>query len=186
METQQHRPENLNLRAHQSAIEVCVYYKKIIRNLRQPGAAARQRLMSNEPINPDEQPIFDALLEAGVKPRGAYTAVRRVRELAAHNIVTLIESKFDAQKTQFDSLRAQFDSLRAQFDSLRAQFDSLEAQFDSQNAQFAFQFDAQKAQFDAIHRENAATRRWLAFGLSSLGIVLSGLAIMIAVLRFLD
>ena len=96
--------------------------------------------MTNEPINPDEQPIFDALLEAGVKPRGAYTAVRRVRELAAHNIVTLIESKFDAVNSQFDAV---------------------------------------SAQLEALHRENATTRRWLAFGLSGLGI-------MIAVLRFLD
>ena len=71
--------------------------------------------------------------------------------MAAHNIVALIESKFDSQKAQVEALKAQFDS---------------------QNALF-------RAQFDALHRENATTRRWLAVGLSGLGI-------MIAVLRLLD
>ena len=54
-------------------------------------------------INPDEQPVFDALLQAGVPPELAYTAVRRIRELAAHNIVTLLEAKFDAQNAKLDA-----------------------------------------------------------------------------------
>ena len=61
--------------------------------------------MADTTINPDEQPIFDALLEAGVGPAAAYTAVRRVRELAAHNITTLIEAKLDAQNAKIDALR---------------------------------------------------------------------------------
>ena len=61
-------------------------------------------------INPDEQPVFDALLQAGVPPELAYTAVRRIRELAAHNITTLIEAKFDAQTAKVDALNAKLDA----------------------------------------------------------------------------
>ena len=167
--------------------------------------------MPIEAIKPDERPIFDALLQAGVEPQGAYTAVQRVKELAAQNIVALFESRFDVLKGQFDSQNAQFttqfdaidaqlkarDALfAAQFDAIdarlkardalfAAQFDAIDAQLKAQNAQFAAQFDAvnaqfdaQNARFDAIHRENAAMRRWIAFGISGLGI-------MIALLRLL-
>ena len=135
--------------------------------------------MPYESIKTDEQPVFDALLQAGVDPQGAYTAVRGVRELAGQNIVALIESRFDGLKAQFDGLKAQFDAqnsqIAAQFDSVNAQFKAVDAKFDSVDAKF----EVQNARFDALHRENATTRRWIALGFSGLGI-------MMTVLRFLD
>ena len=55
-------------------------------------------------INPDEQPIFDALVDAGVDPKLAYTAIRSIRQLAAANIIARFESKLDAQNAKLDAI----------------------------------------------------------------------------------
>ena len=65
--------------------------------------AEHRRVMPDFTISPNEQPIFNALLDAGVKATVAYTAVRRIRELAAHNIASVIKSLFDAQNAKFDA-----------------------------------------------------------------------------------
>ena len=68
--------------------------------------------MTGEPTSPDEQAVFDAVPEARVQPRAARNAVRRVREVAAHSIAALIESKFGAVNARFDGLNAKPDAPR--------------------------------------------------------------------------
>jgi len=94
-------------------------------------------------INSDEQPVFDALLEAKVRPKVAYTAVRRVSELAAQNIGTLIEARFDAMDAKFD---AKFNAMDAKFDAkfnaMDAKFNAMDAKFNAMDAKFNAKFDA--------------------------------------------
>ena len=64
-------------------------------------------------INPDDKPVFDALVQAGVSPELAYTAAQRIRDMAAANLIARFESKLDAQSAKFESkLDAQDSKLR--------------------------------------------------------------------------
>ena len=40
-----------------------------------------------EPLNPDDKPIHDAHREAGAPEQLAYTAVQRIRDVAAANLI---------------------------------------------------------------------------------------------------
>ena len=54
-------------------------------------------------IDPDDRPVFEALLAAGVEPELAYTAVQSIRDMAAANLIARFESKLDSQKALFES-----------------------------------------------------------------------------------
>ncbi len=65
------------------------------------------------PVDPDDQPVFEALLAAGVEPGLAYTALQSIRYMAAANLIARFESKLDAQKVLLESkLDAQATQLK--------------------------------------------------------------------------
>ena len=63
-----------------------------------------------EPLNPDDKPICDALREAGVPEHLAYTAVQRIRDVAAANIIVQFMAKLDAQNAKLDAIAAAHES----------------------------------------------------------------------------
>ena len=144
------------------------------------------------PITPDEQPIFDALLEADVEPKAAYTAVQRIRELAARNIAALIEAQnaqivglIEAQNAKIEAQNAKIDAQGARFDTqiakIESKFDAQNARFEAQNAKIESKIEAQNARFDAqnatfeskfdAQRQQFIVLRWMIGGV----IVLLGL-----------
>ncbi len=62
------------------------------------------------PIDPDDRPVFEALLAAGVAPELAYTALQSLRNMAAANLIARFESKLDAQNARLDAQKALFAS----------------------------------------------------------------------------
>lgn len=62
-------------------------------------------------INPDDKPIYAALREAGVSEDIAYTAVQRIRDVAAANLIAQLLNRFDsqaaAQNAKLDALQEQ-------------------------------------------------------------------------------
>ncbi len=69
------------------------------------------------PIDPDDRPVFEALLAAGVAPELAYTALQSLRNMAAANLIARFESKLDAQNAIIAAQNARLDSQKALFAS---------------------------------------------------------------------
>ena len=63
-----------------------------------------------ESFDPDDKPVYDALREAGASENLAYTAVQRIRDMAAANIVTQFMAKLDAQNAKLDAISAAQES----------------------------------------------------------------------------
>ena len=98
-------------------------------------------------INPDEQPIFDALVDAGVEPKLAYTAIRSIRQLAAANIIARFESKLDSQNAKLDAISS---AQNAKLDAISiAQNCKLDAISSAQNAKLDAISIAQNCKLDA-------------------------------------
>ena len=55
-------------------------------------------------MNPDDKPVYDALREAGVSEHLAFTAVQRIRDVAAANIIAQLMGKLDAQNAKLDAI----------------------------------------------------------------------------------
>lgn len=55
-------------------------------------------------LNPDDKPIYEALRETGTPKFPAYTAVQRIRDLAAANIIAQVMAKLDAQNAKLDAI----------------------------------------------------------------------------------
>ena len=58
----------------------------------------------SERLNPDDKPIYEALREAGAPELLAYTAVQRIRDVAAANIIAQVMAKLDAQNAKLDAI----------------------------------------------------------------------------------
>jgi len=56
-------------------------------------------------VDPDDRPVFEALLAVGVEPRLAYTAVQSVRDVAAANLIAQIGAKLNAQNAEVRAQR---------------------------------------------------------------------------------
>ena len=56
-------------------------------------------------LNPDDKPIYEALRAGGVPEDLAYTAVQRIRDVAAANMIAQLMAKLDAQNAQLAALR---------------------------------------------------------------------------------
>ena len=56
-------------------------------------------------LNPDDKPIYEALRAAGTPEDLAYTAVQRIRDVAAANLIAQVMAKLDAQNAQLAALR---------------------------------------------------------------------------------
>lgn len=69
--------------------------------------------MADTPLNPDDKPIYEALRAAKVPEDMAYTAVQRIRELAAANLIAQLMGKFDAQTAELAALKDQMRRERA-------------------------------------------------------------------------
>lgn len=69
--------------------------------------------MAEARFNPDDKPVYDALREAGTGEDLAYTAVQRIRDMAAANLIAQLLSKFDSQTAMLEDLRAQMKRERA-------------------------------------------------------------------------
>ena len=69
--------------------------------------------MAEARFEPDDKPVYDALREAGAGEGLAYTAVQRIRDMAAANLIAQLLSKFDAQTSALEDLRAQMKRERA-------------------------------------------------------------------------
>lgn len=66
-------------------------------------------------LNPDDKPIYEALRAGGVPEDLAYTAVQRIRDMAAANLIARFESKLDTLNGRFESkLDAQNAMIAAQ------------------------------------------------------------------------
>ena len=61
-------------------------------------------------LNPDDKPIYEALRAAGTPEDLAYTAVQRIRDVAAANLIARFESKLDALSAQQDAKLAALDT----------------------------------------------------------------------------
>ena len=70
-----------------------------------------------ETVNPDDKPIYDALREANVSETMAYTAVQRIRDVAAANLIAQFMAKLDAQNAKLDAQSAKLDAFAAAQDS---------------------------------------------------------------------
>lgn len=75
------------------------------------------------PIDPDDQPIFEALSKAGVPTQEAYTAVQRIRDVAAANLIAQLLDRFDSQNAKIEAQAAgqntRTDALKSEIASLR-------------------------------------------------------------------
>ena len=73
--------------------------------------------VSSPPVNPDDLPIYEAFRQAGAEELVAYTAVPRIRDVAAANLIARFEAKldakFDAQTTELAALKDQLRRERA-------------------------------------------------------------------------
>lgn len=58
-------------------------------------------------INLDDKPVYEALREAGVREGLAYTAVQRIRDMAAANMIAQLLSRFDSQTADIAALKDQ-------------------------------------------------------------------------------
>ena len=65
----------------------------------------------SERLNPDDKPIYEALREAGTPELLAYTAVQRIRDVAAANIIAQVMAKLDAQNAKLDAQNAKLDAI---------------------------------------------------------------------------
>ena len=80
----------------------------------------------SERLNPDDKPIYEALREAGAPELLAYTAVQRIRDVAAANIIAQVMAKLDAQNAKLDTkLDAQNAKLDAISDAQNAKLDAI-------------------------------------------------------------
>ncbi len=57
------------------------------------------------PIDPNDRPVFEALLAAGVEPGLAYTALQSLRNMAAANLIARFEAKLDSQNAEIRAQR---------------------------------------------------------------------------------
>lgn len=69
--------------------------------------------MTETQFNPDDKPVYDALREAGAGEALAYTAVQRIRDMAAANLIAQLLSKFDAQTSMLEDMKTQMKRDRA-------------------------------------------------------------------------
>ena len=69
----------------------------------------------SERLNPDDKPIYEALREAGTPELLAYTAVQRIRDVAAANIIAQVMAKLDAQNAKLDT---KLDAQNAKLDAI--------------------------------------------------------------------
>ena len=69
----------------------------------------------SERLNPDDKPIYEALREAGAPELLAYTAVQRIRDVAAANIIAQVMAKLDAQNAKLDT---KLDAQNAKLDAI--------------------------------------------------------------------
>ena len=60
----------------------------------------------------DDKPIYDALRAAKVPEDVAYTAVQRIRDVAAANLIAQVMAKLDAQNAQLDAMRGELSVQR--------------------------------------------------------------------------
>ncbi len=78
------------------------------------------------PVDPDDRPVFEALLAAGVEPGLAYTALQRIRDVAAANLIAQLKAELGAKidalgAAQRETAAAQAAEIRAQAAEIRAQ-----------------------------------------------------------------
>ena len=69
--------------------------------------------VSSPPVNPDDLPIYEAFRQAGAEELVAYTAVQRIRDVAAANLIARFEAKLDAQTAELAALKDQLRRERA-------------------------------------------------------------------------
>ena len=69
--------------------------------------------MTETQFNPDDKPVYDALREAGTGEALAYTAIQRIRDMAAANLIAQLLSKFDTQTASLEALKDQMKRERA-------------------------------------------------------------------------
>ncbi len=64
-----------------------------------------------ESLNPDDKPIYEALREAGVRESMAYTAVQRLRDMAAANLIAQVMARLDSQNAMIAAQNAKLNML---------------------------------------------------------------------------
>ena len=69
--------------------------------------------------DPDDKPIYAALRAAGAPEELAYTAVQRIRDVAAANMIAQLMAKLDTQNAKLDAQNGIIAAQNATSDSLR-------------------------------------------------------------------
>ena len=76
--------------------------------------------MAEARFEPDDKPVYDALREAGAGEDLAYTAVQRIRDMAAANLIAQLLAKFDTQNAKLETQTSMLEDLRSQMKRDRA------------------------------------------------------------------